>query len=172
MGSASHSPSSNAGRETSMPPAGADQASADDAHQNGALERNVGGVEVADPAAHQDAQRDRDADDQDEFDLLAQGALFAEEQDAETAGAHQHAADRRGNAEANQDGDENELGIQNLAYARGARDWHRDWPYRYRCLRSLSAERLVRRRRHRELHLVPCRDCRRHECPASARVSS
>src|ERR1039457_6266333 len=79
---------------------GSDEASADYAHQDGAFKRDIGGVEVADPATHQHAERDRDADDEDNFDLLAEVAFFAEEQNAEATGAHQHTADRRGDAEA------------------------------------------------------------------------
>ncbi len=72
--------------------------------------RDVGGVEVVHPVAHQHAQRDRRADDEDDLDLLAERALLAEEQHAEAPRAHQHAADGRGDAEANQQGDENESG--------------------------------------------------------------
>ena len=141
---------------------GPDEASADDAHQDGAFERDVGGVEVADPTAHQNAEGNRDADDQDEFDLLAQRALFAEQQHAEATGAHQHAADRRGNAEADQDGDENETA--NPKSARNAAS--------LRCCSYPIGRRPrggpVRRWRRRERHPGPCRDCLRREFPASA----
>ena len=61
---------------------------------------------------HHNAECNRNSDDQDDFDFLAQGAFFAEEQHTEATRAHQHAADRRGHAKANQNSDENETRIQ------------------------------------------------------------
>ena len=47
-------------------------------------------------------------DDEDNLDLLAEGALFAKQQHAEAARTHQHAADGRGHAEPDQQVNENE----------------------------------------------------------------
>ncbi len=87
-----------------MPPSSADQAAADNAHQDRAFEGDVGCVEVVHPPAHQHAQRDRRADDEDDLDLLAQRALLAEQQHAKAPRAHQHAADGRSYAQADQQG--------------------------------------------------------------------
>src|SRR5271157_3445976 len=61
---------------------------------------------------YHDPERNWDPNNQHDFDLFAQIAFFAEEQHSKTTGAHQHAADRRGDAEANQNRDENEATIQ------------------------------------------------------------
>ena len=58
--------------------------------------------------AHQHAQHDRRAHDEDHLQLFAEGALFAKEQNAEAPRAHQHAADGRRDAKPNQQGDEDE----------------------------------------------------------------
>ncbi len=124
MGSASHSPMITAGRRHENAAGGPDQASADDAHQDGAFKGDVGGVEVAHPLAHQTPRADRNPDNQNDFDLLAQSALFAKQQHAEAPGAHQHAADRRGHAEADQNGDENELVNPKQPASSELRCWH------------------------------------------------
>ena len=80
--------------------------------QDRAFECDVGGVEVAHRVANQHAQRDGRPDDEDDLQLLAEGALFAKEQHAESPRAHQHTADRRGHAEADQQSDENETRVQ------------------------------------------------------------
>ena len=57
-------------------------------------------------------KRDGRADDEDDLDFLAEGALFAEQQHAKAPRPHQHAADGRGHAEADQQGYENERLVQ------------------------------------------------------------
>ncbi len=96
----------------------------DDAHQDRAFERNVGSVEVAYEVPDQHAQSDGNANDEDDFDLFAERAFFAKQQYAKAAGAHQHAADRRSHAEANQYGYENETRIQSIPSARDRRIHH------------------------------------------------
>src|ERR1035437_4505599 len=91
------------------------QASADHAHQDRALEGNVGRVEIVHPVAHQYAQGNGRAHDEDNLDLLAQGAFLAEQQNAKTARPHQYAADGRGDAEADQHGNEYEAMVHSVA---------------------------------------------------------
>ena len=85
------------------------QAPADNAREDGAHECNIGGVEIVDPVPRQHAQRDGRSHDEDDLHFLAEGALFAEEQHAESPRANQYTADRRRNAQADQQGHENEF---------------------------------------------------------------
>ncbi len=71
MGRASHSPQNSDGKRYQDTSGGADQAAANDAHQDRAYEGDVGSVEVVDPMARQHAQRDRRAHDEDDLHLLA-----------------------------------------------------------------------------------------------------
>ena len=108
IGSDSHSPMKTRRQRNQDAAHQSHQAAADDAHQDRAFERNIGGVEVVHRPPHQYTQSKRDADDEHDLELLAQRAFFAEQQHAETPRAHQHAADGRGHAEPDQQSDENE----------------------------------------------------------------
>ncbi len=102
MGSVSHSPKTTRRQSHERASRDSHQASANHAHQDGALEGNVGCVETGDPVADQHAQGDGGADDGDDLDLLAERAFLAKQQNAKAARPHQHAADCRGDAEADQ----------------------------------------------------------------------
>ena len=90
---------------------GADKAPADNAQQDRSFEGDVRCLEVAHRVANQHTQRDGRPQDENDLQLLAEGALFAKEQDAEAPRADQHAADRRGHTEADQDSNENETRV-------------------------------------------------------------
>ena len=83
----------------------------EDAEKDGGLERDIGGVEVGDGDADPHAEAERDTDEGQETESLAEGTVVTEEEVLKFAGAPERGGDSRGYTELDEQGDEDEARI-------------------------------------------------------------
>ena len=107
-GSVAHSPCNTAGKGQQYPAHHAGEASANHAQQDGGLERQIAGRETSGSEADPDAESQRNADPQDQIDLLLPGAFITKEQRLEFYRSHQGAGHRGSHAQLDQEIDEDE----------------------------------------------------------------